>query len=443
GEGGMRGLGRNGEGSGGGGGDFDNVVGRMGGIRRGRGGGGKTYSDFRTDGYDESSAASTSAGASLEDYIVVKGNRKGKKNTVEENKISEGDIKEADKGDKNDEEEVPEERSTGDVFKSAMTVGAKSVPQSKFQSEPEPQAQLRESQTSTQSQSDFFKEELGPEAQLRESQISTQSYSDSDAVGPGPRVGPPAVSIDENFQNSAHNQQETPSTYVSSQGLGSPTEDEGVEAAVESARASSDEDAQNHGQRQEEPLATKIQTSRSGAQMELDVEDDPLHMSSNEVSQNLFQDPPTHLSQNQAVQSQESDSDASLDLDKVGKPVWLATDELFWKTIHGSTHHIANPNINPPAQSDPEPALQNLHSNTENRPESTESASSSSVSQYQKVQTTEMTLREKEEKLEDHETMLSNLIDELMIELKKIRGELKRISRRYRKALADLEKASD
>ncbi|TGO57962.1 hypothetical protein BCON_0060g00360 [Botryotinia convoluta] len=120
GEGGMRGLGRNGEVGGGGGGDFDNVGGRMGGMRRG-GGGGKTYSDFRTDGYDESSAASTSAGASLEDYIVVKGNRKGKKNTVEENKISGGDIKEADEGDTNDEEEVSEEISTGEVFKSAMS----------------------------------------------------------------------------------------------------------------------------------------------------------------------------------------------------------------------------------------------------------------------------------------------------------------------------------
>ncbi|THV46893.1 hypothetical protein BGAL_0352g00140 [Botrytis galanthina] len=94
---------------------------RTGSMRRGGGRGVKTYSDFRTDGYDESSAASTSAGASLEDYIVVKGNRKGKKSTSEENKISEGSIMEQEESGRNDEEEVSEERPTGDVFKSAMS----------------------------------------------------------------------------------------------------------------------------------------------------------------------------------------------------------------------------------------------------------------------------------------------------------------------------------
>ncbi|TGO14476.1 hypothetical protein BTUL_0052g00140 [Botrytis tulipae] len=123
GEGGMRGLGRNGEvggveGEGGRSGGMDE---RMGGLRRGGGRGGKTYSDFRTDGYDESSAASTSAGASLEDYIVVKGNRKGKKSTTEENKIGEGGVMEPEESGRNYEEEVLEERSTGEVFKSAMS----------------------------------------------------------------------------------------------------------------------------------------------------------------------------------------------------------------------------------------------------------------------------------------------------------------------------------
>ncbi|TGO70446.1 hypothetical protein BELL_0724g00010 [Botrytis elliptica] len=109
GDGGMRGLGRNGE-----------VGGGEGGMRRGGGRGGKIYSDFRTDGYDESSAASTGAGASLEDYIVVKGNRKGKKSTAEEKKISERGTMEPEENCKNDEE-VLEERSTGDVFKIAMS----------------------------------------------------------------------------------------------------------------------------------------------------------------------------------------------------------------------------------------------------------------------------------------------------------------------------------
>ncbi|TGO77894.1 hypothetical protein BPOR_2220g00010 [Botrytis porri] len=79
------------------------------------------YSDFRTDGYEESSAASNSAGASLEDYIVVKGNRKGKKNTVEGKKNSERVIMEPEESGQNDEGEVLGERSTGEVFKSAMS----------------------------------------------------------------------------------------------------------------------------------------------------------------------------------------------------------------------------------------------------------------------------------------------------------------------------------
>ncbi|KAF7953477.1 uncharacterized protein EAE97_000876 [Botrytis byssoidea] len=121
GEGGMRGLGRNGEVGGGEGGRSVGQDERTGGMWRGGGSGGKTYSDFRTDGYDASSAASTSAGACLEDYIVVKGNRKGKKSTAEENRFNEGSIMEQEESGRNDEEEVLEGRSTGDVFKSAMS----------------------------------------------------------------------------------------------------------------------------------------------------------------------------------------------------------------------------------------------------------------------------------------------------------------------------------
>ncbi|KAF7929736.1 hypothetical protein EAE99_004640 [Botrytis elliptica] len=120
GDGGMRGLGRNGEVGGGEGEGSGDMNERTGGMRRGGGRGGKIYSDFRTDGYDESSAASTGAGASLEDYIVVKGNRKGKKSTAEEKKISERGTMEPEENCKNDEE-VLEERSTGDVFKIAMS----------------------------------------------------------------------------------------------------------------------------------------------------------------------------------------------------------------------------------------------------------------------------------------------------------------------------------
>ncbi|KAF5877175.1 uncharacterized protein Bfra_001538 [Botrytis fragariae] len=348
-------------------------------------------------------------------------------------------------------------------------VKAKSEHQSISPTEPEPEAQLRESQMSTQSQSCFNEEDLGPEVQLRESQMSTRSCSDTDAAGPESEIGSLAALIKESHDY-FKNQEETLSTCVSTQEAKSPTKDDDVEAEAESARASSDEDTQNHGRRQEEPLATGIQTSRTGAQMELNVEDDPLHMSSDEVSRNPFQDPPMHLSQNQHIQSGESDPD---DLDKGGKPAWFAENKLYWKTVHESTHLVADPTMSPPDKSDPEPALPNLHSNTEKRPESTKSASSSPAPQYQKVHTTEMvrsettriirsfqqekirietalksdsdlsTLREREEKLEDHETILSNLIDELMIELKKTRGELKRISRRYGKALADFEKASD
>ncbi|TGO57963.1 hypothetical protein BCON_0060g00370 [Botryotinia convoluta] len=353
-----------------------------------------------------------------------------------------------------------------------QAVETKHLPKSKSRTESEAEAQLRESQKSIQSQYDSNEEDLGPEAQLRESQMSTQSYSDTDAVGPEPKVRSPIALIEES-QDLSQNQEEALSTYVSSQEAESPTRDGDVEAEVESARASSDEDLQNFGRRQEEPLATEIQTSRTGAQMELDVEDDPLHMSSNEVSRDFVQDTPQHLSQNQAIQSEESDSDASLDLDKGGEPPGLFRKELSRKISQGSAHHVANSNMNSPAQSDVEFALQNLHSNTENRPESTESAPPSPAPKYHKVETTEMvrtettriirsfqqektrietvlkpdpeihTLRKKEEELEDHETMLSILIDELMIELKKTRGELKRISRRYRKALADFQKASD
>ncbi|KAF7871989.1 uncharacterized protein EAF02_009094 [Botrytis sinoallii] len=346
-------------------------------------------------------------------------------------------------------------------------VKPKSEHQSNSPAEPEPEAQLRESQISTQSQSDSYEEDLGPESQLRESQISTQSYSDSDAVGPEPRVKSPVALIEESH-DLLENQEPTLSTYVSPQELAHQTKIDEIEAEWERAPASSDQAAQNYRPRQERSLATEIQTSRSGAQMELDVEDDPLNVSSNEVSQNLFQYPPMHLSQNQAVRSEGSDSDA---LDKGGELQELFRKGLLRDISQGSCYRIVNPSMKPPGQFDREPASQNLHSNTESRPKS--AAPPSPAPKYHKVETTEMvrsettritrgfqqektrietvlkrdpdihTLREKEEKLEDHETMLSNLIDELMIELKKTRGELRKISRRYRKALVDSEKSSD
>ncbi|KAF7922072.1 uncharacterized protein EAE98_008283 [Botrytis deweyae] len=347
-----------------------------------------------------------------------------------------------------------------------LAVKPKSEHQSNSPAEPEPEAQLRESQISTQSQSDSYEEDLGPEAQLRESQISTQSYSDSDAVGPEPRVKSPVALIEESH-DLLENQEPTLSTYVSPQELAHQTKIDEIEAEWERAPASSDQAAQNYGPRQESSLATEIQTSRSGAQMELDVEDEPLHVSSNEVSQNLFQYPPMHLSQNQAVRSEKSDSDA---LDEGGELQEIARKELL-RDLSQRYYRIVNPSMKPPGQFDPEPASQNLHSNTKSRPKS--AALLSPAPKYQKVETTEMvrsettritrgfqqektrietvlkrdpdihTLREKEEKLEDHETMLSNLIDDLTIELKKTRGELKKISRSYRKALVDSEKASD
>ncbi|KAF7953476.1 uncharacterized protein EAE97_000875 [Botrytis byssoidea] len=377
----------------------------------------------------------------------------------------------------------------------------KSEPQSNSPTESEPGAQLCESQTSTQSQSDSYEEDLGPEAQLRESQISTQSCSDSDAVGAEPKVGSPVALIEE-VHDILEKQEEALSTYVSPQELASPTRNDELETEGESAPALSDQAAQNYGSRQENSLATEIKTSRSGARMELDVGDDPLHMSSAEEPQNPFLDPPMHAAQTEAIQSEESDSDASLDLNGGGKPMWFARNEVLRKTSResgsdvsldlnkggepsglfkdkgsrktsqGSVNRITNPSTKPPGQFDLESASQNLHSNTESRAESAESAPPSPAAKYYKVETTEMvrsettriirgfqqekirietvlkpdpeihTLRKKEEELEDHEMMLSTLIDELMIELKKTRGEFKKISRRYRRALADSEKAS-
>ncbi|TGO81156.1 hypothetical protein BPOR_1313g00020 [Botrytis porri] len=284
------------------------------------------------------------------------------------------------------------------------------------------------------------------------------------------------------------------STYISTQEAESRIGDDDVWAEVESARELSDGDLKDSGQRQEEPLAAGFQTLISGAQVEWEIEDDPLHTEIIEVARDSVQDR-MQPSQTEAIQSDDSDPD---DLDRGGRSMWLARNEvspkisqesdpddldrggsppeflrneLYRKKVHEPTHHVANPTMKPPGQSDPEPASRTLHSNTENRPESTESetqsASPSSAPQYHKVQTTEMvrsettriirsfqqenirietvlkpdpdihTLREKEEKLEDHELMLSNLIDELMIDLKKTRGELKGISRKYRKALGD------
>ncbi|TGO14475.1 hypothetical protein BTUL_0052g00130 [Botrytis tulipae] len=356
----------------------------------------------------------------------------------------------------------------------------RSEPQSNSPTEPEPEAQLRESQKSTQSQSDSYKEDLEPEAQLRESQISTQPYSDSEAVGAEPKVGSPIASIEE-VHDLLVKQEEALATDVSPQELASSTKIDEVQAEWESAPVLSDQAAQNYGPRQEKSLASEIQTSRSGAQMELDVEDDPLHMSSAEEPQNPFEDPPMCASQGEVIQIEESDSDASLDLDKGGKPVWFARNEVSRKTRResdcdasldlnkggepsslsrdkgsrktskGSINRIANPSTKPPGEFDLESASQNLHSNTESRPESAESAPPSPAAKYHKVETTEMvrsettmiirgfqqektrietvlkpdpeihTLRKKEEELEDHEMMLSNLIDELMIELKKTR----------------------
>ncbi|KAF7955599.1 hypothetical protein EAE96_004525 [Botrytis aclada] len=345
----------------------------------------------------------------------------------------------------------------------------KSENQSNAPIEPEPEAQLRESQISTQSQSDSLKEDMGPETQLRESQTSTQSFSGTDAVGPEPRMGSPTASVEE-FQDSLQNQEDTLPNYVASQGLGSPMEDDGLQAGWESAPpwtgTLSDEDRQTHGQRQEERLATEIQTSRSGSQMELDVEDDPLHMSSNKVSPDLSHDSSQHPSRTRSVRGEESDSNASLDLKKGGKLPRLSREQKLQFLRGESFYNVADPGINPLAQSDDEPALQKHHSNTGERPESTEPASSSSVPQYQKVQTTEVVrsettriirsfhqekiriekelkedfslqnLRQREKRLEVHETALSNLIDELMVDLKKTRGQLKKISRRYREPLA-------
>ncbi|KAF7862545.1 hypothetical protein EAF04_007418 [Stromatinia cepivora] len=132
GEGGRRGLGENGEGGGMSAGIGDG--GRGGGeIERERGKGVKlpsqNYTDFRNDGYDESSAASNNAGASLEDYIVVKGNQrgkgKGKKNQAGDNLMkvngNEGDIRERGE-EREDGEELQEERSSEQIFKSVLSI---------------------------------------------------------------------------------------------------------------------------------------------------------------------------------------------------------------------------------------------------------------------------------------------------------------------------------
>ncbi|TEY28228.1 hypothetical protein BOTCAL_1046g00020 [Botryotinia calthae] len=287
-------------------------------------------------------------------------------------------------------------------------------------------------------------------------------------MGPKPEVGSPTAFIEES-QDSLENQKETLSTYVSSRKTGSSTEEDNIEVEVENAQNSSDEDRQNFGQRQEETLDAEINRSRSGPQRELDVKDDPLHMESNKVSQDSIQDCPKHSSPPQAVQSQESDPD---DLDRGGKAPLFFRNEVFRKTSQGSTHHVVNPNRNPPARSDTESALQNCQSNTENEPESTESTPPSLASQYHKVETTQMvrtettkitrssqrekirievlkrepetrTLREKKEDLEDHETVLIDLIGDLTVDLKKTRNELKRVGRMYRKSLTGFQQGPE
>ena len=341
-------------------------------------------------------------------------------------------------------------------------IKVRSQHQSNPSAEPEPEVQLQESNTSTQSQSDSYEEDLGPEAQLRESQIILQAYPDPDVMGPKPEVESPTALIEES-QELLENQEETLSTYVSPQEVGSSTEEDDVEDEVRNAQDSSDEDRQNFGQRQEETLGAEINRSESGSQMELNDEDGPLHMASNEVSH----DPSQHLSKTQAVQSQESDPD---DLDRGGEPPLFFRNELLRKRSQGSTHHVVSSNKNLPARFETEPTLQNLNSDTEDRPESTESTPSSLASQYHKV--TEMvrtdttrimrssrreririevlkrdpetrTLREKEEDLEDHETVLIDLIGDLTSDLKKTRNELKRVGRMYRKSLADFQQVPE
>ncbi|TGO43888.1 hypothetical protein BOTNAR_1123g00020 [Botryotinia narcissicola] len=357
-------------------------------------------------------------------------------------------------------------------------VRPKSEPQSNSPTEREPEALLRESQISTQSQSYFHEEDLGPEARLRESQISTQSYSDSDAVGADPKVGSP-IALIEKVHDLLENQEEALATYISPQKLASSTRNDELETKGESASASNDQAAQNYGLRQEESLATKIQTSRLGAQIELDVEDDPLHMSSNEEPQNPFLDPPMHAAQTEAIHSEESDSDASLDLNKGGKPMWCARNDISRKTSResdsdvsldlnkegepsdllkdkgsrktsqGSVNRIANQSTKPPESALPSPAAKCYKVETT---EMVRSETTRIIRGFQqeniRIETVLKpdpeihTLRKKEEELEDHEMMLSTLVDELMSELKKTRGEFKKISRRNRRALADFEKAS-
>ncbi|KAJ8069468.1 hypothetical protein OCU04_003122 [Sclerotinia nivalis] len=137
GEGGRRGLGENEEnGEGGEGGGMRAGMGEgVGGGGRGKGGPfpSKNYTDFRNDGYDESSAASNNAGASLEDYIVVKGNGnrkgkgkgKGKKGGRVEENLNKVNGNEEDIGggeEKENGEELREERSTEEIFKSVLSI---------------------------------------------------------------------------------------------------------------------------------------------------------------------------------------------------------------------------------------------------------------------------------------------------------------------------------
>lgn len=345
-------------------------------------------------------------------------------------------------------------------------IKVRSLHQSNSSTKSEPEVGLRESETSTQSQSNSYEEDLGPEAQLRESQIILQACPDTDVMGPEPEVGSPTALIEEP-QELLENQEETLSTYVSPQEAGSSTEEDDVEVEVEvevgNAQDSSDEDRQNFGQRQGETLGADINRSKSGSQMELEDEDGPVHMASNEVSH----DPSQYPSKTQAVQSQESDPD---DLDRGGEPPLFFRNGVFRKTSQGSTHHVVNPNISPPARFDTGPALQNLYSDTEDRPESTESTPPSLASQYPKftemvrTETTRImrssrrervrievlkrdpetrTLREKEEDLEDHETVLIDLIGELTSDLKKTRNELKRAGRMYRRSLADFQQGPE
>ncbi|ESZ90455.1 hypothetical protein SBOR_9149 [Sclerotinia borealis F-4128] len=105
---GLQGLGENGE--------VGGSEGRGGEMGRARGSGflDRRYTDFRNDGYDESTAISNTTGASLEDYIVVKGNRKGKKERTQGNSAKEKEKEEI--GEMDEAEEYSRENARDEIL---------------------------------------------------------------------------------------------------------------------------------------------------------------------------------------------------------------------------------------------------------------------------------------------------------------------------------------